>query len=99
MGGKVPVGRNSQRGSSQSLRAALAFLNIASSASRSPAASSPEMWRDIALANRAALLDDLDAYRARLDALRSWIAAGDRDALDAMFRKASAARSDWEEPR
>ena len=63
------------------------------------AASSPEMWRDIAIANRDALLDDLDAYRAQLDALRSWIAAGDRDALEAMFAKASAARSDWEERR
>ncbi len=63
------------------------------------AASSPEMWRDIAIANRDALLDDLDGYRARLDALRAWIAAGDRDALEAMFAKASAARRDWEEHR
>lgn len=63
------------------------------------AASSPEMWRDIAIANRDALLDDLDAYRARLDALRGWIAAGDRDAIEAMFKKASAARSDWDKTR
>ena len=57
------------------------------------------MWRDIAIANRDALLNDLDGYRARLDALRAWIAAGDRDALEAMFAKASAARSDWQEHR
>ncbi len=63
------------------------------------AASSPEMWRDIAIANRDALLDDLDAYRTRLDTLRAWIAAGDRDALEAMFKQASAARSAWEERR
>ena len=63
------------------------------------AASSPEMWRDIAIANRDALLVDLDAYRVRLDALRAWIAASDRDALEALFAKASAARSDWEERR
>lgn len=59
------------------------------------AASSPEMWRDIALANRDALLDDLDVYRARLDALREWIARGDRDAIERMFMKASTARAAW----
>ena len=35
------------------------------------AASSPEMWRDVALANRDALLRDLDDYRAGLDRLRN----------------------------
>ena len=59
------------------------------------AASSPEMWRDIALANRDALLDDLDDYQARIEALRAWIAAGDADAIEALFAKASAARRDW----
>ena len=63
------------------------------------AASSPEMWRDIAIANRDALLDDLDGYRARLDQLREWIAAGDRDALEGLFASASAARNEWEERR
>jgi prephenate dehydrogenase len=57
------------------------------------AASSPEMWRDIALANRAALLDDLDAYRGNLDTLRASLAAGDADALLALFAGASAART------
>lgn len=61
------------------------------------ASSSPEMWRDIAIANRDALLDDLDGYRLRLDALRTSIAAGDGDALEALFAKASAARSAWRE--
>ena len=63
------------------------------------AASSPEMWCDIALANRDALLADLDAYRERLAALHAWIAAGDGEALQAMFAKASAARSAWREGR
>lgn len=63
------------------------------------AASSPAMWRDIALANRDALLDDLDAYRARLDTLREWITRGDRDAIERMFVKASAARSAWARTR
>lgn len=56
------------------------------------AASSPEMWRDITLANRDALLADLDAYRSRLDTLRDWIAAGDAAALEALFTQASVAR-------
>jgi prephenate dehydrogenase len=63
------------------------------------AASSPVMWRDIVLANRDALLDDLDAYRTRLDAVRAAVAASDREALEALFRKASAARHAWHEDR
>ncbi|MEO8938467.1 MAG: prephenate dehydrogenase/arogenate dehydrogenase family protein [Burkholderiaceae bacterium] len=59
------------------------------------AASSPEMWRDIAMANRDALLRDLDAYRSQLDALRGWIAGGDADSVEALFVKASAARGAW----
>ena len=59
------------------------------------AASSPAMWRDIALANRDALLADLDAYRARLDALSRWVASSDRAALEALFAKASDARTRW----
>lgn len=63
------------------------------------AASSPEMWRDVALANRDALLDDLDAYRDTLDRLRDWIAAGDGPALESCFAKASAARLAWDAGR
>ena len=59
------------------------------------AASSPEMWRDIALANRDALLDDLDDYRARLDRLRAWLAASDGPSLEALFQRASIARTAW----
>ena len=59
------------------------------------AASSPEMWRDVALSNRAALLRDLDDYRVRLDRLRGWVADGDGEALLALFAKASAARVAW----
>lgn len=59
------------------------------------AASSPEMWSDIAIANRDALLDDLDDYRARLDALRASVAASDRPAIEALFTKASIARGAW----
>ena len=56
------------------------------------AASPPEMWRDIALANRAALLAELDDYAAALDGLRTALAAGDGEALRALFGRASEAR-------
>ena len=45
------------------------------------AASSPEMWRDICLANRSELLRALDHFTAAVDRLRSAIATGDGDAL------------------
>src|SRR5205085_11183531 len=45
------------------------------------AASSPEMWRDIALANREALIADITRYRSALDAASQLIARGDGDAL------------------
>ena len=59
------------------------------------AASSPEMWRDIALANRTALLDELDGYRAMLERLRGLIDAGDGPALEALFTLASRKRLNW----
>jgi prephenate dehydrogenase len=59
------------------------------------AGSSPEMWRDIALANRDALLAELDAYRDALQALRTAVAEADADALLKLFSRARAARENW----
>lgn len=59
------------------------------------AGSSPEMWRDISLANRDALLDELDAYRGQLDQLRALLQAGDGNGLQALFECASRARNAW----
>jgi prephenate dehydrogenase len=61
------------------------------------AGSSPEMWRDIALANRDALLTELTAYRTALDALALSIEHGDGAALDTMLGRASNARRRWSE--
>ncbi len=61
------------------------------------AASHPEMWRDICLANRAALLDELDRYRAQLDQLRDALQRGDGTALETTFDVARAARREWAE--
>jgi len=63
------------------------------------AASSPEMWRDIALANRAALLTEVAAFRAQLDRLTTMLAAGDGAGLEAMFTAARTARRAWDSRR
>jgi prephenate dehydrogenase len=63
------------------------------------AGSSPEMWRDIALANRDALLCELDGYSDALAAARALIAEGDGEAIAAMFAEASTARRAWEAHR
>jgi prephenate dehydrogenase len=59
------------------------------------AGSSPEMWRDIALGNRDALLIELDAYVAALQGLRGAVSAEDAEALLAIFSRARAAREHW----
>lgn len=56
------------------------------------AASSPQMWRDVCLANRVALTDALDSYRGRLEELQRAIESGDAVALERLFRVASDAR-------
>jgi len=63
------------------------------------AASSPEMWRDVCVANRVALLDELDAYTAVLARLRAAIEAADGAALEAVFARSRVARSQWQEQR
>jgi prephenate dehydrogenase len=59
------------------------------------AGSSPEMWRDIALANREALLAELDAYLAALQTLRQAVDGHDSDALLDIFSRARTAREHW----
>ncbi|WP_374358166.1 prephenate dehydrogenase [Chitinimonas sp.] len=59
------------------------------------AGSHPEMWRDIALANRPALLGDLQAFRHELDQLIEALQASDSAALAERFARASAARTHW----
>jgi prephenate dehydrogenase len=59
------------------------------------ASSHPEMWRDICVANRAALSRELVRYRAALDAMQRLVDAGDGPALEALFRDAREARDRW----
>lgn len=59
------------------------------------AGSSPEMWRDISLANREALTAELDVYLAALQALRDAVDSSDAAALLAIFSRAREAREHW----
>jgi prephenate dehydrogenase len=59
------------------------------------AGSSPEMWRDVALANRAALLSELDAYVDALHTLRRAVSDEDAAALLDIFSRARSAREHW----
>lgn len=59
------------------------------------AASSPEMWRDICLANREALLQELQLYIAELTQMSAALASGDAEQLEQTFRTARELRAGW----
>ena len=59
------------------------------------AGSSPEMWRDICLANRAALVKELEVYQAQLARLHTMLDQDDGAALEEIFIHASQARNAW----
>ncbi|HEY8085979.1 MAG TPA: prephenate dehydrogenase/arogenate dehydrogenase family protein, partial [Methylophilaceae bacterium] len=59
------------------------------------AASSPEMWRDISLANKGPLLKELKAYQDQIAYLAAVLEQGDGIALQTLFQQASIARNNW----
>jgi len=59
------------------------------------AGSSPEMWRDISLANHVALLAELDAYMAQLAQLRGLLAERNGAGIEAVYANAQRARQNW----
>jgi prephenate dehydrogenase len=59
------------------------------------AASDPNMWRDIMMANRNELLAQTEMFKQTLAALESMIASGNGDALEGVLKLASQARSRW----
>jgi prephenate dehydrogenase len=59
------------------------------------ASSHPEMWRDICIANRKALLRELARYGGELDRLKRMLERGDAKALEALFAGARDARDRW----
>ena len=56
------------------------------------AASSPEMWRDISLQNREALLAEIDRFGARLAVFRELIERGEGAGLERLLAEALATR-------
>lgn len=60
------------------------------------AASSPEMWRDICLANREALLHELLQYANELHVLYQALEHHDAATLETVFSEARKVRSNWQ---
>lgn len=59
------------------------------------AASSPEMWRDICLSNREALLVELERYMHELESVRDALDHSDAEKLEDIFFEARKLRSGW----
>lgn len=59
------------------------------------AGSHPEMWRDISLANKDALLNELTTYQAGLSILKTMLQNEDGAGLQSLFERASVARNAW----
>lgn len=59
------------------------------------ASGSPEMWRDIALANRQSLIEALDVFSDELKTVRAAIEAGDAAVIERFFTVAKQRRDAW----
>ena len=59
------------------------------------ASSHPEMWRDICMANRDQLLQEILSFEKKLKTIGSMLQAGDARALEKLFAEARAARERW----
>ncbi|HSU62619.1 MAG TPA: prephenate dehydrogenase/arogenate dehydrogenase family protein [Burkholderiales bacterium] len=59
------------------------------------ASSHPEMWRDICIANRDRLLEEIDRYSKNLGSIRNIVEAADSAALEKLFTEARDARQRW----
>ncbi|MDO5685982.1 MAG: prephenate dehydrogenase [Neisseria sp.] len=61
------------------------------------AASHPDIWADVCVANREDILAHLQDFYRELDVLRGWLQSGDRQALHDFFAAAKEARDRWQE--
>ncbi len=59
------------------------------------ASSDPEMWRDICMANRDRLLNELHLYETKLKTVGNLLETSDAGALEKLFADARAARERW----
>src|SRR4029079_12039956 len=57
------------------------------------ASSHPEMWRDICIANRDRLLDEVKRFSSKLDQVRNLL--DNPEKLEKLFAEARAARDAW----
>ena len=76
------------------------LLNFAASGFRDfsrIAASSPEVWRDISLANKKAILNDLKLYQNEISSIMQLIEKENINELEKYLIKASTTRSEWVE--
>jgi prephenate dehydrogenase len=60
------------------------------------AASNPETWRDILVANREEVLKQSQRFRQALDALEHVMREGNADALEGLIRGPAEGRSNWQ---
>ena len=60
------------------------------------AASNPQVWRDILMSNREEILKQTQRFRHALDAMEHVIHTANTEALEALIRSASEARSSWQ---
>jgi prephenate dehydrogenase len=60
------------------------------------AASSPEMWRDVLVANREEVLKQSTRFRQALDALEHVMREGNADALEGLIRGPAEGRANWQ---
>ncbi|WP_297326047.1 prephenate dehydrogenase/arogenate dehydrogenase family protein [Nitrosomonas sp.] len=59
------------------------------------ASSSPEMWRDICLANRESLLKQIDGYQNELSTLQEMLRNNEGETLEKAFSQARDVRENW----
>jgi len=59
------------------------------------ASSSPEMWRDIAISNSPALIEEIDALQAELTEMKNALISGEGEELLESFSAAKKARDEW----
>lgn len=57
------------------------------------------MWSELFLMNRSALLEQMDAFIAEFEKLRTMIESGDRDGMRDMMRRSTSRRSLFDKPK
>jgi prephenate dehydrogenase len=59
------------------------------------ASSHPEMWRDICVANKDRLIDELAKFSGKMEAMKRLLQRGDAAGLEKLFAEARRARDQW----